>query len=210
VVRPSFNCLCGVCKPRLSSTCCRGRCLTYSLWCWMLRPLSTGVRLPFSCRPIARTATFLICCLCVCLSCSLLSYCYMEWLCSSPNTCCCYVTVALVFSSSAGQCHLIIPGVRVSLIECLSEGFGNCNHCWDFVFLPVVLFSWWQEKFFIHWQEIQSRSMNWTLSEHTTNGSTSLVITVSSSKVRLLYQVSCPLISSRSGLDFDFSTVWSS
>ena len=41
----------------------------------------------------------------------------------------------------------------------------------------------------------------WTepLSEHTTNGSTSLVVTMLSSEVRLLYQVSCLLIISRSG-----------
>jgi hypothetical protein len=38
-------------------------------------------------------------------------------------------------------------------------------------------------------------------------GSTSPMVIVLSSEVRLLYQVSCLLISSRSGLDFDFSTV---
>jgi len=132
VVRPSFNCLCGVCKPRLSSICCRGRCLRYSLCCWMLRPLSTGVRLPFYCCLVAGTAPFLLCC-CVFDSCSLLSYCYMKWLCSSPNTCCCYVTVALVFSSSAVKCHLslcLVANSKVTwgkgFIDWISEwGFGH-------------------------------------------------------------------------------------
>jgi hypothetical protein len=70
---------------------------------------------------------------CVFDSCSLLSYCYMKWLCSSPNTCCCYVTVALVFSSSAVKCHLslcLVANSKVTwgkgFIDWISEwGFGH-------------------------------------------------------------------------------------
>jgi hypothetical protein len=132
VVRPSFNCLCGVYKLRLSSTCCRGRCLRYSLCCWQLWPLSTGVRLPLPCCLVAETTPFLLCC-CVFDSCILLSYCYMKWLWYSPITCCCYVTMALAFSSSTVKCHLLLCLVASSkvtwckgFIDWISEwGFGH-------------------------------------------------------------------------------------
>jgi len=156
--------------------------------------LFAGVRPPSSLLFCGWYSPILHCC-CVADKCNPLSSWCVKWLWYSPPICCCDVTVGSAFFLLlwgvtfywALWSLLKLPCVRV-FINWISEwGFGYLKLLLGFLFLSLWPYLLGGKKVcsFLGKRSISyGGSMSWTLSEHNTNGSTSLVGAVTSSEVR--------------------------